>query len=211
MAHCVSIRPVHWECSVKSANGFLVLRKEGSDKPKSQAGEIHRGIKRTLLGRVPSSFQAATRFFYSIRHQKESRVICNNKPTTCQADSLFFLEGGGQCWEKAEWLAWSPTQGVRTGTHIRQAQSPRHPRHLPAPHSSYKAWTRHPPLLQDTLLSSWAGPPITPHYSHQEPWTSREQSFYLLVYLGFERLLWAKSSISILKQTSKKYFFGSKY
>ena len=96
MAHCVSIRPVHWECSVKSANGFLVLRKEGSDKPKSQAGEIRRRIKRTLLGRVPSSFQAAE-IFYSIHHQKESRVIRNNKPTMYQADSLLFLEGGGRC------------------------------------------------------------------------------------------------------------------
>lgn len=66
VAHCVSIRPVHWECSVKSANGFLVLRKEGSDKPKSQAGEIGRGIKRTLLGRVPSSFQAAEIFFFIV-------------------------------------------------------------------------------------------------------------------------------------------------
>lgn len=213
VAHCVSIRPVHWECSIKSANGFLVLRKEGSDKPKPQAGEIGRGIKRTLLGRASSSFQAAE-IFYSIHHQQKSRVIRNNKPTMRQADSLHFWREGGGVERRLNDLPGHPPRGFRIGTHICQAQSPPHSRHRPAPHSSYEAWTRHPPLLQDTLHSFWAGPPITPHYSHQEPWTSREKSFYLLVCLGFERLLRAKSSISIVKQTPKKKnpkLFGSKF
>lgn len=90
---------------------FWFWEKRGSDKSKSLAGEILRGIKRTLLGRVPSSFQAAMRFFIvSVTKKRVGWYVIINLQRVKQIVS-FFLEGGGQCWEKAEWLAWSPTQG----------------------------------------------------------------------------------------------------